>query len=396
MSLKSMIFRVFVPCLLLFGCGAMPASGPQGRIGDGASVRVKGDRGSDSNFDYAVVEFSASLMRHVSERIPFESKISWPTKVSPEIIKVSVGDTIQVTIYEAQSGGLFIPKEAGVRPGNYISLPPQTVEHSGYITVPYVGLVKASDRTTVDIGASIANSLSDRAIEPQVVVSFSDRGGSEVSIIGAVGNAKRFALSFGGDKILDAIASAGGASSPGYETWVSLIRGDDEYQIPFDELILDPKKNIYVQSNDTIYLYREAEIFTVYGAAENQGVRSFGKRDLLLSEALGLVNGLNDTQADPAEIYIYRHEDTSFLSKLTDDITDDKVIDTAGNATVPVIYKLDLRDPNGFFWAQRFPMNDDDVIYVANARSVEFLKFVNILNRSTSVARSVKSTKNAY
>lgn len=391
-----MILKILFPCLILSGCGIMPASGPQGRVADGKIVNIKNEGSSKSDSGYAVVEFSTSVMQYMSGRHSFTPNVNWPAKSSPEIIKVSVGDTIQVTIYEAQSGGLFIPKEAGVRPGNYISLPPQTVERSGYITVPYVGLVKASGKTTVNIGKYIAASLSDRAIEPQVVVTFSDRSGSEVSVIGAVDEATRFSLNFGGDKVLDAIASAGGLSSPGHETWVSLIRGDNEYQIPFDDLVLDPKKNIYVQSGDTVYLYREPKQFTAYGAVESQGTRSFGKRKLFLSEALGLANGLNDTRADPAEIYIYRHENSEFLNDLAFQMLGEEAKKVADGYTVPVIYKLDLRNPNGFFWAQKFAMQNEDVVYVANSKSVEFLKFVNILDRTTSSARGVKATKEVY
>ena len=397
LSLKHIALTICLPVLLV-GCGVLPASGPGQRgVGTGASVSIKGKANAANEFSYAIVELSTSVLTQISER-PYSvgGDVNWPAKTPPEVVKVSVGDTIQVTIYESQSGGLFIPKEASVRPGNFISLPPQTVERGGYITVPYVGLVRAVGRSTVDIGKTIANSLADRAIEPQVVVSFSDRSGSEVSVIGAVEEATRFSLSFGGDKILDAIASAGGPSSPGYETWVSLQRGDNEYTVPFDRLVLDPTKNIYVNSKDTVYLYRQPKKFTVYGAAQSQGSISFGKRALFLSEALGLANGLRDTQADPAEIYIYRHEEAKYLNALATDSPDNSKLSLIKGDTVPVIYKLNLRDPNGFFLAQKFPMRDDDVIYIANAKSVEFLKFLNILNSTASTATNVKATKNAY
>lgn len=394
MSLKHILLTMCLPPLLA-GCGAMPASGPQGNIGDGASISVKSKSNARNDFSYAVVELSTPVVNQLSKRLSFVGgDVRWPEKKSPEVVKVNVGDTIQVTIYEAHAGGLFIPKDAGARPGNFISLPPQTIDGGGYITVPYVGLVKAAGRSTVDIGKTIASSLADRAIEPQVVVSFSNRNGSEISVIGAVEEATRFSLNFGGDKILDAIASAGGPSSPGYETWVSLQRKGNEYTIPFDRLILDPEKNIYMESNDTVYLYRQPKKFIVYGAAQSQGSIDFGKRDLFLSEALGLANGLNDGQADPAEIYIYRHEEVANLKSLV--APDDRKIASIKGSTVPVIYKLDLRKPNGFFLAQKFPMQGDDVIYIANAKSVEFLKFLNILNSTASTATNVKATKNAY
>jgi len=57
----------------------------------------------------------------------------------PAEINFGVGDTVGVTIFESAAGGLFIPSEGSVRPGNFIELPNQLVDKSGYITVPYAG-----------------------------------------------------------------------------------------------------------------------------------------------------------------------------------------------------------------------------------------------------------------
>ena len=83
----------------------------------------------------------------------------------PAEINFGVGDTVGVTIFESAAGGLFIPSEASVRPGNFIELPNQLVDKSGYITVPYAGPIRPrvelpnrwkGDRTK-------AKSTSDRA-----------------------------------------------------------------------------------------------------------------------------------------------------------------------------------------------------------------------------------------
>ena len=86
----------------------------------------------------------------------------------PEI-KVGVGDTVQVTLFEAQAGGLFIPTDAGARPGNFVALPNQTVDSKGYITVPYAGQVRVLNRGTPAIQQDIVDKLKNRAIEPQAV-----------------------------------------------------------------------------------------------------------------------------------------------------------------------------------------------------------------------------------
>jgi polysaccharide export outer membrane protein len=56
------------------------------------------------------------------------------------------------------------------------------------------------------------------------------------------------------------------------------------------------------------------------------------------------------------------------------------------SADVPVIFRANLRDPSAFFAAQKFAMQDKDIIYISNSDSVELVKFLNVLNSATSTA----------
>ncbi len=305
---------------LLLGCGTLPASGPYGtKMGTGdLKIDISSVQQGDEVLRYAVADVNQALLSFLDKYRPEANpQENWPGNDASEEIKVNIGDTIQISIFESQSGGLFIPEDSSVRPGNFVSLPSQTIDYTGLITVPYAGQVQAAGRTTEEISADIVQRLSNKAIEPQVVVSFNSRDGAEVSVIGAVNNASRLSLGFNKYKMLDAIAAAGGPTSPGFETKVSLQRDDKEYDIRFDRLVEDSDKNIYAEVNDTIYLYREPEIFIAHGAVQNQGAISFGKRRLNLSEALGLASGLSDDRADPAEVYIYRQRKYPYFEKLS-------------------------------------------------------------------------------
>ena len=44
---------------------------------------------------------------------------------------------------------------------------------------------------------------------------------------------------------------------------------------------------------------------------------------------------------------------------------------------IPVIYNVNLRNPDGYFLATKFQMRNKDVIYIANATSVEISKALN-------------------
>ena len=74
-------------------------------------------------------------------------------------IKLGIGDVVSVTIFEAAPGGLFVPNEAGARPGNFVTLPNQIVDSKGNITVPYVGAIRAAGRTPSEVQQAIVKAL---------------------------------------------------------------------------------------------------------------------------------------------------------------------------------------------------------------------------------------------
>jgi polysaccharide export outer membrane protein len=68
---------------------------------------------------------------------------------------------------------------------------------------------------------------------------------------------------------------------------------------------------------------------------------------------------------------------------------------TGPDALTPVIYRLDLRNAKSFFLAQRFPIEDKDIIYVANADLNELQKFFTLLNTLTGPVITGIVVKNA-
>jgi polysaccharide biosynthesis/export protein len=52
---------------------------------------------------------------------------------------------------------------------------------------------------------------------------------------------------------------------------------------------------------------------------------------------------------------------------------------TTPGGFVPVVYRVNLRDPNSLFVAQSFLIRDNDMLYIANAPAAELQKFLNLL-----------------
>src|SRR5436853_7676718 len=145
------------------GCAVMPVSGP-------ASWDVWAGQHDPKNLPYAFVRITpkvADVLGKAAPRLVGE----FPDRSRPKDIVFGIGDVVGVTIFEASSGGLFIPAEAGVRPGNFITIPNQAVDANGNVSIPYAGTIRARGRTPVEVQQAIVNALQNRAIEPQAIVS---------------------------------------------------------------------------------------------------------------------------------------------------------------------------------------------------------------------------------
>ncbi len=350
----------------------MPVAGPE-------SGDVRGHVQDPDSLPYALVNLTPEIMSALTRR-PLGFAGVFTDRRPPDQIKFGIGDVVSITIFEAAAGGLFIPSEAGVRPGNFVQLPNQAVDERGDITVPYAGAVRALGRTAAEIQTSIVNALKNRAIEPQVVVSLVTQNTSLISVLGEVNTPSRFPASAAGEKILDEITRAGGPKAQGYDTWVMLERNGKRATVPFGALVYDPANNIFARPNDTIYLYQEPQTFVEFGASGQQGQFNFGAWRISLAEAVAKAGGLNDTLADPASVFIYRGEPRKFAERLGIDIS------KFNSSIIPVVYNVNLRDPAGYFLATKFEMRDKDVIFASNATAVEHAKIMNYIRLVTATA----------
>lgn len=308
-------------------------------------------------------------------------------------IGVGVGDVLQVTIFETGSGGLFIPSDAGSRPGNFVALPPQQVGQDGAITVPWAGRIATVGRTPITIQAEIEGRLAKRALEPQVVVSFAERHANELSILGEVGAATRFSMDASGERILGAIARAGGPRFPAYESLVTLQRHGAAETSLLSEIATDPRQNIAMQSGDVVYVAHEPRYFLAIGATGQTTTLSqldrrfpFGDRVLDLADALAKAGGLQDDRANARAVFLYRYETHATLERLG------LQVPASLSAKVPTIYAVDLTDPSGFFLCNRVAMRNGDTIYVANAPSTNLQKILNLFLPFTESANFVRTT----
>ncbi len=365
----ALFFRVLFALLIvgLGGCSFFPTNGP-------SNVDVSTQ--SFTTVPYALVKLTPEVTDVLAQAEPKGLAGAFTDRRPPANIVFGIGDVVSVTIFEAAAGGLFIPNEAGVRPGNFVTLPDQAVDNDGLISVPYAGTIKAAGRTNVQVQNDIVERIRNRAIEPQAVVALAQQRTNLVSVIGEVNQPTRFAAAAAGagDRITDAITRAGGIKGQGFETWIMLERHGKRGTVPFENMVMNPSNNIYVQPGDRIYVYREQQKYIAFGASGQQGEFNFDAWRINLAEGVAKAGGLVDAQAEPGSVFLYRREPREVVARLGVDVT------PYTGDLIPVIFSVSFRDPGGYFLATKVLMRNQDVIFVANAQAVEVAKFLQFLN----------------
>jgi polysaccharide export outer membrane protein len=366
------------------GCTAsfFPAAGPN-------SIAVRSGF-SESGQQYGLVKLTPDVINTLNEFGPRSLSAVFGDQRPPPEVRFGIGDVVSISIFEAAAGGLFIPLEAGVRPGNFIALPNQPIDTAGNVSVPYAGSVRAAGRTPTEVQQAIVDRIKNRAIEPQAVVSLVTQNTSLITVIGEVNNAftpsGRIPAQPAGEHLLDVITRAGGLKDQGQNTWVVLERHGHRGAAPFGSLVFDEGNNIWAWPGDTIYLYQEPQTFLAFGASGTQGQFAFNQWRTTLAEAIGQAGGLLDLQADPGSVFVYRREPRELAERLGVDCS------KFDGPTVPIVYNVSFKDPGGYFLATRMQMHNKDLVFAANAESVEVDKFLNFAQNVIATANGVAAT----
>jgi polysaccharide export outer membrane protein len=271
-----------------------------------------------------------------------------------------------------------------------VQIPAQAVDQTGAIWVPYCGRIQAAGRTPAEIAATVEAGLRGNAIEPQVIVSIVQNQSNLVTIAGEVGQGMRFPLRLTGDRVLDALAMAGGPRGPSHETFVRLMRGTSSASMLLQRIVADPRENIYLRPGDDLFVYRSPLTFTVFGATGRNGQIPFEASQLSLAEALAKAGGLLDHRADAKGVWVFRYEEPEFYGLLRPS----REPPPAKDGRVPVVFHIDLTSANAYSLAQAFPIRDKDLVFVSNAPIVDFQKVLGIIG-SAFGASGAQSAINA-
>ena len=375
------IFAALCIGLLSAACSSLPTSGPTA-----SAIQNQAD---SLPANLQLIDITPQIARQLASQkqaVGFGSIFNAQSATARDLL-VGVGDTIEISIWEAPPATLFGTTDQSAR-GATISasrnttLPEQTIGVEGKISIPFAGSITVTGKSTGSIEAEIAQRLKGKANQPQVMVRLLRNNSSLATVVGEVVNNTRVPLTARGEKLLDAIATAGGSKQPVHKTTIQITRGTTTAVMSLDSVIRDAQHNIKLQAGDVITAVYQPSSFTALGATGKNDEISFEAQGITLAQALGRVGGLQDARADAQGLFIFRLENANALTWPRSPAA------TTAEGMVPVIYRINLKDPASFFAAQSFMLENKDVLYVSNAPAAELQKFANLIYTITIPAIS--------
>lgn len=364
---------------VLSGCGGMPSAGP-------AAIEVAFNEADSvpSPDRYVLVNLDATALDKINSFLPLSLPNEFKARFGgTRATTIGIGDALVVNVWEASPDGLFSTAEKKQTSLQVV------VDEAGEIFIPYVGRIRAAGKSAESLRRAIEEGLTGKAAEPQVQVLITDNKSNSVVVVGDVAKPGQYPLLVRGMRLMEAIAQAGGTREATFETVATVTRGKRTGTVRLDEVVTSPQNNIWLAPGDNVLLLHKPRTYTAFGAVKSNGLVPFKTENLTVAEALAQVGGLRDATADAGGVFLFRFENEELARWL---VQSGHGIGTYSGHTlnmVPVVYRLDFKDPQAFFLARSFKMRDKDIIYVATHPTAEFSKFL-----STIVSPLVGTTRN--
>ena len=396
---RTALASVLAPALVLSACGSLPTSGPSN------SEVINEFKAADNPIGARLVELTPAVVQALSRRAPPSMGVLDRMRSNRAVDLIGPGDTLSISIYEA-GAGLFNHSAAATDPltgsiaaptgSTAENLPRVQVDRSGLIMVPFAGQIHAAGHTTTEVQRLIEAKLAQQASQAQVLVSLAANSSNVVYVSGDVKNSGRYSLSLAHETVLDMIALAGGPTHSPQDTVVKVTRRGQEGITSLTRIQTAPEENIPVEPLDRIQADYLPRSYLAFGATGRVAQVPFDAANVSLAEAVARVGGLDDSRANPEALFLFRYEDKSDLGLIglpagSDAYPASPTTPGALANGVPVVYRVNMRDPQTYFAVQRFTMRDKDVIYIANAPTVQIYKFLQLIYTFATPAITAKT-----
>lgn len=360
-----MQLQKIISSVLLFGlagCATLPNNGPTGR-------QVERSAASQENRT-PIQLVQVKDIADVPAPAPETAGAVLPDLAPPPTDMVGPGDVLDINIYEAgvalfaSGSSAALPVQAGNNPGVQVQkLPQSRVDDSGDITVPYAGKLHVVGHTVGEVEAMVRRSLRGLSQNPQVLITRQEVITNSVIVSGEVARPGRLVLQTNRETLSDVVALAGGYRGNAKDLVLRVFRRNESVDIPINDLLDNPQRDVRAYPGDRLMLITNPRTYSVLGASGQVHQIAFPQSKVSVAEAIANAGGANPSTGDPAAIFLFRYTK-----------------DEQGNE-IAVVYHLNMMKTGTYFIAQRFIMQDKDVLYFGNAQANQPSKLLSLISQ---------------
>ena len=308
------IVAVFA-CFALASCGLPRGAGFQSEVLAASNANTAA-AGEEPVYDFSVYDVNRATLP-VLQGWPVSGVENFPwitAQEQPASLMIAPGDTVQLTIWDAEENSLLAGAGQRVTP-----LQEAAVNVEGRIFVPYIGELRVAGMSPSTARTRIEEELIRTIPSAQVQLVVEPGRENTANLAAGVTAPGLYQLPDRNFKILDLFSLAGGPDPTMNVPQVRLIRDGKTFGIPFQRLLEEPRLNTAMRGGDRIF---------------------------------ALIGGVNAGTANPEAILILRDYD---LAAVSDGI--------AGPPKERVVFTIDLTSADGLFSAGQFMLEDNDLIY---------------------------------
>jgi polysaccharide biosynthesis/export protein len=325
---------------------------------------------------------------------------------SGDVIAIDVFETGGPNLFGAPQGAYATTSNGNIpsAPARASTIPPQLVEANGVVKVPFVGAVSVAGLSPFQAAQRIEKLLSDKALQPQVVVTVVSTNTHLANVGGDVNKTGPVPLTLRGERLLDVINEAGGSRDNEFDTDIRLIRGRAEGLVSMTALVASPaQNNILVQPSDQVVVERNPKTFTVMGEAQRGAQYPLDQPTLTLDEALARAGGAMEQFGDLSGVYVFRFEPAEIARALLrsepaalDPDSPAKIAPEAITGPRPVMYRFDLTSADGYFRAKAMRIRNKDLILISGSQGAQLLKLLTLIRGATGAVNDIGMVTQRY
>ena len=336
--------------LSLTSCSTIPAFGPDA---DTISRAVVGGLGATADvLPFEIIDVTATTLPTTNvlaanfppafqnQRFRSKDEVVW------------VGDNLEIRIWEVSEDGLFATA------GNRETVLNVRVSNTGNISVPYANTIAARGLTTSELRRLLLERYVGQAVEPEITVAITSTEARSTTVLGYVKNPGRIEIPPPGIRLLDLIASTGGASKAPWEIRVDVQSGSASGSLLLSDIVGNPVNNIVILPGDTVNVSHEARRFAVYGGVGRPANIEIPLKNADLAYLLAEVGGLNERVAQTRSVFVFR---------------------PSAKGGMAAAYRFDFSRPDALLLASAFTLKPNDITYVASADAADFQRFVSFV-----------------